>query len=68
LGGSKFEANPGKLFVSLYLEETHHRKRASRVAQGEGPEFKPQYHKKKKKSENVQHRKDSKIYSVEFLI
>jgi hypothetical protein len=24
-------------------------KRAGRVAQGEGPEFKPQYHKKKKK-------------------
>jgi hypothetical protein len=26
-----------------------HKNRAGRVAQGEGPEFKPQYHKKKKK-------------------
>jgi hypothetical protein len=28
------------------------RKRAGRVAQGEGPEFKLQYHKKKKKERN----------------
>jgi hypothetical protein len=32
-----------------YLEKTHHIKRSGRVAQGVGPEFKPQYHKKKKK-------------------
>jgi hypothetical protein len=35
-----------------YLEKTHHKnKRASGVAQGVGPEFKPQYCKKKKKKE-----------------
>jgi hypothetical protein len=28
-------------------------KRAGGVAQGEGPEFKPQYHKKKKKAKEV---------------
>jgi hypothetical protein len=28
-------------------ENTHQKKKACRVAQGEGPEFKPQYHKKK---------------------
>jgi hypothetical protein len=28
-------------------------KRAGVVAQGEGPEFKPQYHQKKKKIKNV---------------
>jgi hypothetical protein len=28
-----------------YLEKTHHKNRAGGVAQGEGPEFKPQYHK-----------------------
>jgi hypothetical protein len=27
--------------------KTLHKNRAGRVAQGEGPEFKPQYHKKK---------------------
>jgi hypothetical protein len=33
-----------------YLEKTLHKKRAGRVAQGVGPEFKPQYCQKKKKS------------------
>jgi hypothetical protein len=39
--------------VRPYLENTlhTHKKRASRVAQGESPEFKPQYLKKKKKKE-----------------
>jgi hypothetical protein len=31
------------------LEKTHHKKRADGVAQGVGPEFKPQHRKKKKK-------------------
>jgi hypothetical protein len=34
----------------LYLEKNHHKKRAGRVVQGIGPEFKPQYRKLKKKS------------------
>jgi hypothetical protein len=33
-----------------YLKKTLHKNRAGGVAQGEDPEFKPQYHKKKKKS------------------
>jgi hypothetical protein len=33
--------------VRLYLEKTLHQKRNGGVAQGEGPEFKPQYLKKK---------------------
>jgi hypothetical protein len=32
-----------------YLEKTHHKKRAGGVAQGVGPDFKSQDHKKKKK-------------------
>jgi hypothetical protein len=32
-------------------QKTHHKKRAYGVAQGVGPEFKPQYHKKKKKQQ-----------------
>jgi hypothetical protein len=31
-----------------YLEKPHHKNRAVGVAQGLGPKFKPQYHKKKK--------------------
>jgi hypothetical protein len=34
--------------MRLYLKKTHHKNRFG-VAQGEGFEFKPQYHKKKKK-------------------
>jgi hypothetical protein len=33
-----------------YLKKTHHKKRAAVVVQGVGPEFKPQYHKRKKKN------------------
>jgi hypothetical protein len=36
-------------FVRPYLEKTHHKKRVGRVAQGKGPEFKPQYGRKKKR-------------------
>jgi hypothetical protein len=35
-------------------KKTLHKNRAGRVAQGEGPEFKPQYHKKKKKKKKTQ--------------
>jgi hypothetical protein len=35
--------------VRDYLEKTHHKNRAGGVAQGEVPEFKSQYSKKKKK-------------------
>jgi hypothetical protein len=34
------------------MEKTHHKKRAGRVAQGVGAEFKPQYRQKKKKKKN----------------
>jgi hypothetical protein len=35
--------------VRLYLEKTLHKNRVGGVDQDEGPEFKPQYCKKKKK-------------------
>jgi hypothetical protein len=44
----------GQIVQRLYLIKTHHRKRAGEMAQGEGPEFKPQYHKKKKKKLKLQ--------------
>jgi hypothetical protein len=34
--------------VRPYLEKTHHKNRAGGVAQGEDPEFKPQYSEKKR--------------------
>jgi hypothetical protein len=38
--------------MRCYLKKTHHKKRVGGVAQDVGPEFKPQYHKKKKKLGN----------------
>jgi hypothetical protein len=38
--------------VRPYLEKTHHKRRAGGVAQGVGPEFKPQYPKKPKTKQN----------------
>jgi hypothetical protein len=35
--------------VTLYHEKVHHKKRAGGIAQGVGHDFKPQYHKKKKR-------------------
>jgi hypothetical protein len=42
---------PARAISSIrpYLEKTLHKKRVGAVAQGVGPEFKPQYHKKRKK-------------------
>jgi urea transporter len=46
---SWFEAIPGQIVHSTRSRKALHNNRAGRVAQGEGTEFKPQYHKKKKK-------------------
>jgi hypothetical protein len=40
----------GQIVLRPYLEKTHHKNRAGRAAQGEGPEFKLQNHKKEKKN------------------
>jgi hypothetical protein len=41
---------PGKQLKRSYLEKTHHKNKAGGAAQGVGPEFKLQYHKKERKS------------------
>jgi hypothetical protein len=46
--GMRFEANPGRVHETLSPKKPS-QKRAGEVAQGVGPEFKPQYCKKKKK-------------------
>jgi hypothetical protein len=48
IGGSWFEASLGKQFMRPYLEKKSISKRAEGVAQGTGPEFKPEYRKKPK--------------------
>jgi hypothetical protein len=53
LEGSRFKASRGKQFTRPYLEKNHHKKGAGGVAQGVGPEFKPQYHKKTKQNKNL---------------
>jgi hypothetical protein len=45
--GLQFKASLGKLFTRPCLEKPF-TKRAGRVDQGDGPEFKPDYHKKNK--------------------
>jgi hypothetical protein len=46
-------SQPGQTVHETYLEKPFTKKRAGGVTQGVGPEFKPQYHKKKKKVLNV---------------
>jgi hypothetical protein len=43
-GAWRFEASWGKLFKRPYLKKNPSQKRTGGVAQGEDPEFKPQYH------------------------
>jgi hypothetical protein len=38
-----------QIVLKILAQKTLHKNRAGGVSQGEGPEFKPQYHKKKKK-------------------
>jgi hypothetical protein len=42
-------SQPRQIVHKILSQKTLYTKRASIVAQGEGSEFKPQYHKKKKK-------------------
>jgi hypothetical protein len=44
------EASQGKQFRKTPSQKTLHKNRAGGVAQGESPEFKPQYSKKKKRT------------------
>jgi hypothetical protein len=50
-GSKPAQANSSRDPIS---KNTQHKNRAGGVAQGEGPEFKPQYCKKKKKKKKVQ--------------
>jgi hypothetical protein len=50
--------------VRLYLEKTHHKKRAGGVAEGEGHEFKTSYCERKKERKR---RKERKIIVTEHL-
>jgi hypothetical protein len=43
------QSQPGQIVQKILSRKTLHKNRAGEVAQGESPEFKPQYHKKRKK-------------------
>jgi hypothetical protein len=44
------QSQPKQVVHATLSQKTLHKNRTGRVAQGEGPEFKPQYYKKKKKT------------------
>jgi hypothetical protein len=48
----------GKYFHEILSQKTFIKNRDGGVAQGEGPEFKPQYQKKKKRILSIQKSKD----------
>jgi hypothetical protein len=50
--------------VRPYLKKTPSQKRAGGVAQGVGPEFKPQYHKKKKVKWSGKYRQEQVVAKV----
>jgi hypothetical protein len=45
------QSQPGQIVCETLSQKNPSRKRTGGVAQGEGPKFKPQYRKKKKKSQ-----------------
>jgi hypothetical protein len=45
-----------------YHEKNQHGKRAGRVAQGVGPEFKPQYHKKERERKKEERKKETRFF------
>jgi hypothetical protein len=55
----QFKVSPGKEFARSYLEKNPSQKRAGRVAQGAGPEFKPQYWEKKKEKKKKERKEDA---------
>jgi hypothetical protein len=55
--GIEVQSQPVQIVYETLSRKKHHKNRAGRVAQGEGPEFKPQYRKKKKEEERKKERK-----------
>jgi hypothetical protein len=46
------QSQPGQIVPQDLISKTIHKNRAGGVAEGEGPEFKPQYQKNKKEKKN----------------
>jgi hypothetical protein len=46
-------SQPGQIVCKTLSQKALHKNRAGGVAQGEGPEFKPQYHHQKKKKKEI---------------
>jgi hypothetical protein len=61
----KVQSQPGQIVFETLSRKNPSHKRASRVAQGVGPEFKPQYRKKKKKkSTEIDKKNKYKSFSI----
>jgi hypothetical protein len=48
------QSQPRQIVLEILSQKNLHKKRAGEVVQSVGPEFKPQYHKKKKKKKSWQ--------------
>jgi hypothetical protein len=48
------QSQPRQIVHKILSQKTLHINRAGRVAQGEGPEIKPQYYKKQKQKQNTE--------------
>jgi hypothetical protein len=63
-GSKPAQTNSSRAPILKKKKKTHHKKRGCGVAQGIGPEFKPQYCNKKKKREREKNHKGSLLYSL----
>jgi hypothetical protein len=53
--GSRDQSQPGQIVQEILFRKHPSQKRTGEVVQGVGPEFKPQYCKKKKKKKSLPH-------------
>jgi hypothetical protein len=60
------QSHPGQIVCETLSQNTFHKNRAGGAAQGEGPQFKPQYHKANKETKNMMASYWRRTYSVIF--
>jgi hypothetical protein len=53
------QSQPGQIVRETLSQKTLHKNRAGGVTQGKDPEFKPQYHKKKKRKKKLSYLKNT---------
>jgi hypothetical protein len=58
--GITVQSQPGQTVHKTLSQKNHHKKRAGGVAQGIGPEIKPQYNKTKQKTKLLRGRREER--------